>query len=79
MSNSSSLNGINSTNDSTTNKLYEETKRKLDDLNQKVERLERDIRDRDQIIEKLVRSFFQFLFRFLIQFCLIFIENFTIY
>lgn len=79
MSNSSSLNGINSTNDSTTNKLYEETKRKLDDLNQKVERLERDIRDRDQIIEKLVRFFFQFLFRFLIQFCLIFIENFTIY
>jgi DNA repair exonuclease SbcCD ATPase subunit len=36
-------------------KLYEEAKRKIEELNQKVERYERDITERDQIIEKLVR------------------------
>lgn len=38
-------------------KLYEDTKRKLEELNQKVERLERDLIERDQVIEKLVSIF----------------------
>ncbi len=53
MNNSLPLNGINSNNDSTISKLYEETKRKIEEFNLKVERLERDIIERDQIIEKL--------------------------
>jgi hypothetical protein len=54
MNNSLPLNGINSNNDPTITKLYEETKRKIEEFNLKVERLERDIIERDQIIEKLV-------------------------
>ncbi len=54
MKNSLPLNGTNSNNDSTIIKLYEEKKRKTEELNQKVQRFERDISERDQIIEKLV-------------------------
>jgi hypothetical protein len=56
------VNGINS-NDSTINKLYEETKRKIEELNQKIERFERDINERDQIIEKLVSLSFSYIHR----------------
>ncbi len=54
MKNSLPLNGTNSNNDSTIIKLYEEKKRKMEELNQKVQRFERDISERDQIIEKLI-------------------------
>jgi hypothetical protein len=54
MKNSLPLNGTNSNNDSTIIKLYEEKKRKTEELNQKVQRFERDISERDQIIEKLI-------------------------
>jgi thymidylate synthase len=63
ISNSLPINGINSltslnlkkeSNDTIHLKQYEETKKTIDQLNQKVERLERDITERDQIIEKLV-------------------------
>ena len=37
-------------------KLYEEAKRRIDELNQCIERYERDIVERDQIIEKFVRE-----------------------
>ena len=62
MTNSLPLNGVNSNNDSTINKLYEETKRKIEEFNQKIERLERDIHERDQIIEKLVSLSLKFIF-----------------
>jgi hypothetical protein len=74
MNNSLPLNGTNSNNDSTIIKLYEETKRKMEELNQKVERFERDINERDQIIEKFVGLSFKFIY-----IILYFIENFTIY
>jgi hypothetical protein len=57
MNNSLPLNEIDSNNDSTISKLYEETKRKIEEFNLKVERLERDIIERDQIIEKTTRKF----------------------
>jgi len=40
----------------TTKRLYDDSKRKIDDLTQKVDRLERDISERDQMIEKLKTS-----------------------
>ncbi len=62
MTNSVPVNGINSNNDSTIIKLYDETRRKIEEFNQKVERLERDIHERDQIIEKLVSLIFKFIY-----------------
>jgi DNA repair exonuclease SbcCD ATPase subunit len=59
-------------------KLYEEAKRKIEELNQKIERYERDITERDQIIEKLVsftlRRFTHIKFHFFFS-----IENISIY
>ncbi len=69
------VNGINANNDPNMNKLYEETKRKMEELNQKVERLERDLMERDQIIEKLV-SLSSSRFTHLI---LYFVENVPVY
>jgi len=37
-------------------RLYEDAKRKIDELSQKMERMERDIAERDQMIEKLKTS-----------------------
>jgi hypothetical protein len=50
--------GISSTNNdaSAIKRLYDDAKRKVDELTQKVDRLERDITERDQIIEKLKTS-----------------------
>jgi hypothetical protein len=50
--------GISSTNNdaSAIKRLYDDAKRKVDELTQKVDRLERDIAERDQIIEKLKTS-----------------------
>ncbi|CAF4699657.1 unnamed protein product, partial [Rotaria socialis] len=47
--------GISATNNDTfaIKRLYEDAKRKVDELTQKVDRLERDIAERDQMIEKL--------------------------
>jgi hypothetical protein len=55
MNNSLPTNGIN---DSTINKLYEETNKKIEEFYLKIQRLERDIIERDQIIEKIVRLSF---------------------
>lgn len=41
---------------SATKRLYDDSKRKIDELTQKVDRLERDILERDQMIEKLKTS-----------------------
>jgi len=49
----SSINGINS-NHSTIIQLYQDTKTKIDQLNEKVQQYEKDLNERDQIIEKLV-------------------------
>ncbi|CAF4231700.1 unnamed protein product [Rotaria sp. Silwood2] len=57
ITNSLSANGINlkkDNNDLTMNKLYEDTKKIIDQLNEKADRLEKDINERDQIIENLV-------------------------
>jgi hypothetical protein len=56
--NSAILQGISSTNNdaSAIKRLYDDAKRKVDELTQKVDRLERDIVERDQIIEKLKTS-----------------------
>ncbi|CAF1287901.1 unnamed protein product, partial [Rotaria magnacalcarata] len=50
--------GISATNNDTLaiKRLYEDAKRKVDELAQKVDRLERDIAERDQMIEKLKTS-----------------------
>ncbi|CAF3870919.1 unnamed protein product [Adineta steineri] len=59
MSNSLPTNGINSikeNNDTSAMKLYDDAKRKMEELNQKIDRYERDIIERDQIIEKLKTS-----------------------
>jgi hypothetical protein len=50
--------GISSTNNdaSAIKRLHDDAKRKVDELTQKVDRLERDIAERDQIIEKLKTS-----------------------
>jgi hypothetical protein len=52
ITNSLPVNGMNSKKD--LNDPIEDTKRKIDELNQKIDRLERDIGERDQIIEKFV-------------------------
>lgn len=54
-------NTVNNTNSSATDsltikRLHEDSKRKVDELTQKVDRLERDLVERDQIIEKLKTS-----------------------
>jgi predicted transcriptional regulator len=56
--NSSLPQGISSTNNdaSAIKRLYDDAKRKVDELTQKIDRLERDIVERDQIIEKLKTS-----------------------
>ncbi|CAF4284603.1 unnamed protein product, partial [Adineta steineri] len=59
MSNSLPTNGINSikeNNDTSAMKLYDDAKRKMEELNQKIDRYERDLIERDQIIEKLKTS-----------------------
>ncbi|CAF3700278.1 unnamed protein product [Adineta steineri] len=50
--------GISTTNNDTSamKRLHDDSKRKMDELTQKVDRLERDIAERDQIIEKLKTS-----------------------
>jgi hypothetical protein len=73
MNNSLPTNGIN---DSTINKLYEETNKKIEEFYLKIQRLERDIIERDQIIEKIVRLLFK-LIHYLIN--IFYSENFTIY
>jgi hypothetical protein len=52
ITNSLPVNGMNSKKD--LNDPIEDTKRKIDELNQNIDRLERDIGERDQIIEKFV-------------------------
>jgi predicted transcriptional regulator len=56
--NSAIVQGISSTNNdaSAIKRLYDDAKRKVDELTQKIDRLERDIVERDQIIEKLKTS-----------------------
>jgi hypothetical protein len=73
INNSLPTNGIN---DSTINKLYEETNKKIEEFYLKIQRLERDIIERDQIIEKIVRLLFK-LIHYLIN--IFYSENFTIY
>ncbi|UJR24559.1 hypothetical protein I4U23_005934 [Adineta vaga] len=57
LSTSLPMNGMKDSNDSITMmKLYEEAKKRIDELNQNIERYERDILERDQLIEKLKTS-----------------------
>jgi septin family protein len=59
----SSTNGINS-NHSTIIQLYQDTKTKIDQLNEKVQQYEKDLNERDQIIQKLVSLLFIFIYSF---------------